>query len=235
MSNRIPNRPLNLAELETEPFRRVLESLDRLVRRHPGYYLHPSKRWEYPWALEQANLGEGNIVLDAGCGRSVFPLYLAGRGHTVYACDLEPPPPSIRPDRNNLHYAAADLAGLPWPDAMFDTVFLISVLEHLPLEQMPRALDEVRRVLRPGGRLLFTTDYYRDAAARLRYEGPDLDFEVDWNFFDRRRLDEIVLSHPGFRLHGDLDLSVDWSVTEPRMRAFHGYRYTSVGLTLVRE
>jgi SAM-dependent methyltransferase len=40
---------------------------------------------------------------------------------------------------------------LPYPDGHFDRVLAIHVLEHLP--DLPRALDEVRRVLRVGGRL----------------------------------------------------------------------------------
>ncbi|HVG44779.1 MAG TPA: class I SAM-dependent methyltransferase, partial [Longimicrobium sp.] len=47
---------------------------------------------------------------------------------------------------------AADAAALPFPDASFDTVVSASALHDLPAPE--RALAEVRRVLRPGGRLL---------------------------------------------------------------------------------
>jgi len=40
-------------------------------------------------------------------------------------------------------------ARLPFPDGHFDRVIAIHVLEHLP--DLPKALDEARRVLRPGG------------------------------------------------------------------------------------
>lgn len=40
---------------------------------------------------------------------------------------------------------------LPYEDGFFDRVLAVHVLEHLP--DLPRALDEARRVLRPGGRL----------------------------------------------------------------------------------
>lgn len=63
-------------------------------------------------------------------------------------------------------------------EGVFDAVFLLEVLEHI--EEPPRALDEVFRVLRPGGRVVITTpflfeihdapnDFYRFTAHGLRW------------------------------------------------------------------
>jgi SAM-dependent methyltransferase len=232
---RAPNRLLELDDLETPEFREVLDSLDRLTAADDVSYLHPGKRWEYPWALERAGLAPGSTVLDVGCGDSIFPVYLAAQGHRVVAVDLD-----FTTNIGHLHglrtgYLRGDLGALPLADGAFDVVFCISVIEHLPEHGVAAALAEIRRVLRPGGRLLLTTDYYEDCRASLWYSGPDLDpFPVDWGIFDEERLRRLVLAAPGFRLDGELDLRADWDRIRPRMRAYHGYPYTSVGVSLLR-
>lgn len=230
-----PNRTLDLAELDTPAFRRVLERLDALTAREDVSYLHTGKRWEYPWALERAELEPGSRVLDAGAGDSIFPVHLAHEGHEVTAVDLE-----FAGTLGELHgvpvrYVRGDLCALPFDDAAFDRVFCISVIEHLPDERVDAAMRELRRVLRPGGRLLLTTDYCEDAGAELWYEGPDRRFRVDWRIFDEERLRRRVLEAPGWRVGGDVDLSVDWDATRERMREWHGYPYTSVGVALARD
>jgi len=230
-----PNRPLNLQELDLPAYRRVIERLDELAGTETVSYLHPSKRWEYPWALERASLGKGSKVLDAGCGGSIFPIYLAEIGHRVTACDISPPPRLDRLHGASVGYACADLTALPFEDRVFDTVFCISVIEHLSEERMPAALQELRRVLRDGGGLLLTTDYYEDARAEVWYESSDRRFRVDWSFFDEPKLRRVVIEAPGFRIEGDLTIEVDWSTVSPQMRRFHGYPYTSVGVKLIRS
>ncbi|HET7321899.1 MAG TPA: class I SAM-dependent methyltransferase [Longimicrobiaceae bacterium] len=230
-----PNRLLDLDELRAADYRSVLEEMDALVAQEGVSYLHPGKRWEYPWALERADLEPGSRVLDAGSGDSIFPIYLARHGYRVTAVDL-----AFSGTLDALHgvdvdYVRADLTSLPQPDESFDAVFCISVIEHLPEGRIPFAMQQMRRVLKPGGRLLLTTDYYRDAEEEVWYEGPDRRFRVDWGFFDEARLRRLILGAPGFRLEGELDLAVDWETTSARMREYHGYPYTSVGVALVKE
>jgi SAM-dependent methyltransferase len=58
---------------------------------------------------------------------------------------------ALRAELPDVHVVAADCQErLPYDDAYFDRVLAIHVLEHLP--DLPRALAEVRRVLKPGGR-----------------------------------------------------------------------------------
>lgn len=232
---RAPNRPFDLTELKRPSFQRVLSRLDALVRREDVSYLHPSKRWEYPWALERAALSPGSRVLDAGSGASIFPVYLAGNGHRVTAVDRVLPGRLDRLHDVRVHYAAGDLRMLPFAGSAFDAVFCISVLEHLLEAQIPVALREMRRVLRPGGRLLLTTDFYEDASAELWYETRDRRFRVDWTVFDEPRLRRDILDSPGFRIEGEVDLAVDWERVRPRMREFHGYPYTAVGVMLSKR
>lgn len=223
---------MDLEELNEPFFKAVNKRLTGLLSRDPTRYLHPSKRWEYPWALQQSAPAPGVRVLDAGCGGSIFPMLLSCLGLEVFAFDLHPVSGLAGHEGAHVHYATAGLTSLPFRQDSFDAIFCISVLEHLDIPSMHRALQELRRVLRPGGRLLLTTDYYRDRRARIRYSGPGAPFDVDWNFFDREMLEEVVLKAPGLRVRGDVDLHTPWELTEERMKRFHGYPYASVGVAL---
>ncbi len=234
-AKRAPNRTLDLGELERPDYRRVVEEMDGMVARERGAYIHPSKRWEYPWALERAALAAGSRVLDAGSGASIFPVYLARRGHAVTALDVEVAHRLGGAHEVRVEYVTGDLTALPFEDAAFDAAFCISVIEHLPGDRIPRALGELRRVVRAGGRLLLTTDFYRDAAAEIWHESPERRFRVDWGVFDEARLRRLVLEAPGWGVDGALDVSVDWDRVSPRMRRYHGYPYTSVGVALVKS
>jgi predicted SAM-dependent methyltransferase len=55
--------------------------------------------------------------------------------------------------RPGIAQVTADVRGMPFPDAWFDEVLLSHVLEHLERDQAPLALAEIRRVLKPEGRL----------------------------------------------------------------------------------
>jgi ubiquinone/menaquinone biosynthesis C-methylase UbiE len=44
---------------------------------------------------------------------------------------------------------------MPYQDGFFDTVLLISILEHLMPEHLQQAFAEIRRVLRPGGQMVY--------------------------------------------------------------------------------
>jgi SAM-dependent methyltransferase len=58
----------------------------------------------------------------------------------------------------SLELAVADAAALPYADATFDCCACISVLEHVGRGPDAAALAEIRRVLKPGGTLVLTTD-----------------------------------------------------------------------------
>lgn len=223
-----PNRILDLTELNSGYFQEINRSIQALLASHSELYLHPSKQWEYGWALQQAQLRRDDDILDAGCGASIFPLYLASCGYDVTACDVDMP---VRADEQ-VRYVPASITDLPFSSGSFDKVFCISVIEHLPPEDIGEAMQEFRRVLKPGGKLLLTTDFYEDANAEIWYEGPDRWFKVDWNVFDERSLRKYILDAEGFQTDGKIDMTADWAVTRQQMRAFHGYPYTSIGVSL---
>ncbi len=96
--------------------------------------------------------GRGRRVLDVGCGAGNMAHHLRHYG-TVVGMDNNPRPLAVARERGvEVHEGVAD--DLPFEDEGFDLVALLDTLEHVPNEG--RALDECRRVLRPGGKLLIT-------------------------------------------------------------------------------
>jgi len=58
--------------------------------------------------------------------------------------------------RRNLVETPGSVTAIPLPDGSFDAVLCVEMLEHIPAEERPRAIEELVRVLAPGGRLILT-------------------------------------------------------------------------------
>ncbi len=116
--------------------------------------------YERPAMLELAGDVAGHRVLDAGCGSGLLASALRAKGAHVTGFDASPAMVDLA--RNRLGEGAAihvaDLAErLPFDDAEFDDVVTSLVLHYLPDWTAP--LAEMRRVLRPGGRLLLSVNH----------------------------------------------------------------------------
>ena len=95
-------------------------------------------------------------VLEIGCGTGVVTEYLARSGASITGIDLSPHLLGKALDRkvsDRVTFRVGNAEALDFPDSSFDAVVGSSVLHHLDLD---RALDEIRRVLRPGGRMAFS-------------------------------------------------------------------------------
>ena len=102
-----------------------------------------------------AGVGPGERVLDVGCGEGAFTAALSAAGARPSGVDVAAEP--VR--RARLRHPELDFrlacGALPFAAGEFDVVWAGEVLEHV-LDGVG-LLDEVRRVLRPGGRLLLST------------------------------------------------------------------------------
>jgi SAM-dependent methyltransferase len=117
----------------------------------------------------------GERILDVGCGAGTAELILAGLqpggvrfvGIDLLHARLRDARRAMRQQDLAAELAAADAARLPFAAASFDAAFAIAVLQHVP---RPRAVvDALRRVLRPGGRLVLAEP---DNAARYWFSNP---------------------------------------------------------------
>jgi ubiquinone/menaquinone biosynthesis C-methylase UbiE len=107
--------------------------------------------------VECCGLAPGRRALELGCGTGVFLERVAPCGAEIVGLDLSAD--LLAKARSRVAAAAnvvlhrGNAESLPYADASFDAVYGSSVLHHLDLD---RALQEVLRVLRPGGRCAFT-------------------------------------------------------------------------------
>jgi SAM-dependent methyltransferase len=97
-------------------------------------------------------------VLDYGCGRATTVTLLRARGFDGYGCDLFYGGESWRSDVPPEYFALGIVRDMtddriPFDDGMFDAVVSNQVFEHVA--DLGIVLDEISRVLRPGGVLLF--------------------------------------------------------------------------------
>ncbi len=108
----------------------------------------------YPWLYEVAEFRHhcGEKVLEIGCGTGCDLLQFARHGAEAVGVDITPEHIRLARERagNLAKIYEADATELPFDNASFDYVYSHGVLHHL--DQPRRMVEEIFRVLRPGGR-----------------------------------------------------------------------------------
>ena len=112
--------------------------------------------------LRLARLEPGESVLDVGCGTGSLAVAVkrqVGTAGTVYGID--PSPEMLaRADKKarkagvEVVFTNAAAQALPFPDAQFDVILSTLMLHHLSRKGRQHCAGEIRRVLKPGGRVL---------------------------------------------------------------------------------
>jgi ubiquinone/menaquinone biosynthesis C-methylase UbiE len=113
------------------------------------------------WVFDHFELDEGSIVLEVGCGSGL--LWLSNRhripaGWQITLTDFSPGMLKTAHEQigeERFVYQVTDVQALPFADASFDAVIANHMLYHVP--DLPRALAEIRRVLKPDGRFYAST------------------------------------------------------------------------------
>lgn len=99
---------------------------------------------------------EGMEVLDVGCGTGIQLACYQQAGCRVTGIDASPA--MLEVARRRLGHGASlrlgDAAAMPYSDQAFDLVLAATVLHEMPAGVRAAALAEMKRVLRPGGRVL---------------------------------------------------------------------------------
>lgn len=163
------------------------------------------RRYEAPLLERLGGRVDGGRVLEIGCGRGVGTEIILERFRAgeVHAFDLDPdmlrragsrfrryPPGRVR-------LSVGDAAAIAASDGSFDAVFDFGIVHHVP--EWRRAVSEVARVLRPGGRFFFE-EVTRHALDRWVYR-TFLDHPREDRFTAREFVDEV--ERRGIRVEGN--------------------------------
>jgi len=173
------------------------------LKRCLRYLIVPVNYWrriEYQLVCQAGDFCASDRVLDIGSPK-LLAIYLAKRLQAeVYATDIEPYFLSdyalLREveglPNGRFHLGVEDGRKLRFPDGYFTKVYAISVLEHIPEDGDTHCVQEIARVLAPGGRCLLTVPFspvsrmeYR-ASASFYWSGSSASAAGGGAFYQRR-------------------------------------------------
>jgi len=101
----------------------------------------------------------GERVLEVGFGAGVTFQNLHDNYKEIHGLDLNAPVQEVtavfRARQIETDLQSGDVLRMPYADDYFDTVLLISILEHLKPAEQAQAFLEIRRVLKPGGQVVY--------------------------------------------------------------------------------
>jgi len=156
------NNPVHSVEFKENPYTKEwFENIDSLR-------LSENERWAAKTFYEFSEYGPNTKLLDAGCGIGFFTRYYARKKFDVTAVDLTSNAVEITKKSLSIFGLTADVSEasiekLPFAENTFDLVVSNGVIHHT--ENPPRAVDEIYRVLKPGGKASLCI-YYKNPLLR---------------------------------------------------------------------
>lgn len=124
--------------------------------------------------VAQAAIRQGDRVLDLGCGTGTLTILLKKTQPQAIVVGLDGDPQILAIARRKAVAAGIEIAwdhgmayNLPYPNSSFDVVLTSLMLHHLSREDKIRALGEIYRVLRPGGRF-YAADFGKPENSLMR-------------------------------------------------------------------
>ena len=153
------------------PERAFIEDIESLPEEAKHFFV------PYWWASHQIL---NKSVLDTGCGMGSATYYFSKFTARITGIDVSKISiefASMRYHSGNLNFRAMDVLHLDYPDSSFDVVTSFELIEHLNAENQIRYLLEVRRVLKEGGVLLFSTPNKNLTPGNNSYHLHEVDYE----------------------------------------------------------
>jgi SAM-dependent methyltransferase len=189
----------------------------------------PEKNWDHLAAVSTilAHTSQSARILDAGAElySNVLPaLFLCGY-RELFGVNLAFPDPARR---GPIRYLPGDLTHTTFPDSFFDAITCLSVIEHgVPLEAYFR---EMHRLLKPGGLLITSTDYYPTPIDTRGMTAHGSQIKI----FTKSEIQSTLslAEHIGLKPTGDLDLECE---EKPIRWEQYGLEYTFVIFTLQKS
>jgi len=131
----------------------------------------PFKRLDRRFGLHKrcravtAQFSQPGRMLDVGCATGIFVDGMRRRGWEAYGVEINPEVAQYARQRLGLNVFTGELADAAFAEGFFDLVTLWDVLEHV--SDPRQTLQEIARVLRPGGLLVLSLPSLESLEARL--------------------------------------------------------------------
>jgi ubiquinone/menaquinone biosynthesis C-methylase UbiE len=192
------------------------------------------KRLNNPWSLhgihhrhlnnfiqkEVVQLPQGAKVLDGGCGLSIWITPEIEQRVKYIGLDCQEDSISFcQKTFPSREYLLGDLYKLPFPDNYFDAVVMREVIEHVKQPELVR--EEVKRILKPGGKWIFTTPNYSNVLLHMieniynrffvKNLKPHLE-DVHPSKFDRKKIRAFLENQFELVNIGGIDLNINFAV-----------------------
>ncbi|HYH33491.1 MAG TPA: methyltransferase domain-containing protein [Pseudonocardia sp.] len=189
----------------------MLQFDERAARHIQRVYSTPDVIQQRAEVLALLAARPGEQVLDVGSGPGFLVASLAdavGPGGGVHGLDPSPAMNALARDltagRPEVRIDEGDALSLPYPEATFDVAVSTQVYEYVP--DIPAALSELRRVLRPGGRVLVL----------------DTDWDsVVWHTADRQRHRRVMAAWEEHLVHPHLPRTLPGQLRRAGFRVTH--------------
>lgn len=139
---------------------------EKLVIKFWDYYSQfPEKYFTYQFGgnivtILSQNVKSGSAILDYGCGTGYLIKHFIDEGFETYGADTSPV--SVE-SVNNRYKDSSNYKGAFLIDELlklnrkFDVIFVIEVIEHLTDEFLFPLIENVKKLVNPGGQIIFTT------------------------------------------------------------------------------
>ena len=167
-----PGKPFEPRDLEwtADHVRRFWGYLAQSAHAERAYFSSHSGDALIAFVKARVPLVPGQRLLDFGCGPGFLVQRLAAQGLTTEGLEFSADSCARAVERCKQYetFRGATLAEAlpsPLPDASFDCVFLIEVIEHLLPEHIDGTFHEIHRLLKPGGHVVVTTPHAEDLEA----------------------------------------------------------------------
>lgn len=133
---------------------------DKAFKKQGKIFITPQQ--DMPKIVKFFNKNRVRRILDLGCGSGRHVIFLAKKGFDVYGIDIakhgiEIAKKWLKEEKLEAILKVSDIyARLPYEDNFFDAIISIKTLHHGKIEDIRRLINEMKRILRPGG-LIFIT------------------------------------------------------------------------------
>jgi len=154
----------------------------------------------------------GDILLDIGFGSGILFYEIKDRFSELYGIDLHGSDITKKIlDENGIkaNLTDGDVCNLPYKDNFFDCITAVSILEHVPMQRLEKAIKEMKRVLKPDGKLICgfpVKNFYMQWGFRMlgfQDENYSLSHSDIYRTLEKHFISDKVLKFPSF-------LKMDW-------------------------